>query len=46
MVKGRIMSERDAEFVEAIGWFPWYFMFTLLGMVALYLFRFGKKKAN
>ena len=46
VVNGRIMTEQDAEFVEAIGWFPWYFIVTLLGMIALYLFRFRKKNLH
>mgnify|MGYP001163000998 FL=1 len=45
VVHGRVMTEQDAEFVEAIGWFPWYFIVTLLGMIALYLFRFRKKES-
>ena len=46
VVHGRVMTEQDAEFVEAIGWFPWYFIVTLLGMIALYLFRFRKKNLH
>ena len=42
-IKGRKMAEQDAIFVEAIGWFPWYFMATVVLMIAFYFFRFGKK---
>jgi hypothetical protein len=42
-IKGRKMAEQDAVFVEAIGWFPWYFLATVVLMIAFYLFRFGKK---
>ena len=42
-IKGRKMAEQDAIFVEAIGWFPWYFLATVVLMITFYLFRFGKK---
>ncbi|MEC8866863.1 MAG: hypothetical protein VXX20_10265, partial [Verrucomicrobiota bacterium] len=43
-VAGRGLSNRDAEFVEAISWFPPYFMVTLVAVIAFYLIRFGKKR--
>ena len=36
-------SEQDAVFVEALGWFPWYFLVTLLATILIFRFRFGKK---
>ena len=36
-------SEQDAVFVEALGWFPWYFLITLLATILIFRFRFGKK---
>jgi hypothetical protein len=42
-IKGRKMAEQDVIFVEAIGWFPWYFLATVVLMITFYLFRFGKK---
>ena len=43
-VAGRGLSNRDAEFVEAISWFPPYFVVTLVAVIAFYLIRFGKKR--
>ena len=42
-LKDRKMAEQDAIFVEAIGWFPWYFLATVVLMITFYFFRFGKK---
>ena len=36
-------SEQDAVFVEALGWFPSYFLITLLATILIFRFRFGKK---
>ena len=44
IVAGRELSNRDAEFVEAISWFPPYFVVTLVAMITFYLIRFGKKR--
>lgn len=40
---GRTLAEQDSVFVQALGWFPWYFLFTLGLVVLVYQFRFGKK---
>ena len=40
---GRKMTEQDSVFVQALGWFPWYFLCTLGLVVLVYRFRFGKK---
>ena len=40
---GRRLTEQEAVFVQALGWFPWYFLFTLGLVVLIYRFRFGKK---
>jgi MFS family permease len=45
IVMGRKMTEQDSVFVQALGWFPWYFLFTLVLVVLVYRFRFGKKSA-
>ena len=42
---GRTLTEQDYVFVQALGWFPWYFLFTLGLVVLVYRFRFGKKSA-
>ena len=34
---------QDAIFVEALGWFPWYFLITLLVTILIFHFRFRKK---
>ena len=34
---------QDAVFVEALGWFPWYFLVTLITTILIFRFRFGKK---
>ena len=36
-------NQQDAIFVEALGWFPWYFLVTLFLVIALYKMRFRKK---
>ena len=36
------LNEQEAVFVEALGWFPWYFLFTLIFSVLFYRFRFKK----
>ena len=36
------LSEQEAVFVEALGWFPWYFLITLVGTVLFFRFRFQK----
>ena len=41
--KGRNLSEQDAVFVESLGWFPWYFLCSLVLVLIVYRFRFGKK---
>ena len=33
----------EAVFVEALGWFPWYFILSLVLVVFVYRFRFAKK---
>ena len=40
---GRKLNEQEAVFVQALGWFPWYFLFTLGLVVLVYRFRFRKK---
>jgi len=40
---GRKMTEQDSVFVQALGWFPWYFLCTLGLVVLVYRLRFGKK---
>ena len=40
---GRKLNEQEAVFVQALGWFPWYFLFTLGLVVLVYRFRFQKK---
>ena len=42
VVMGREMKEQDAVFVESLGWFPWYFLFTLALVIIFYRFRFQK----
>ena len=37
------LGAQDAIFVEALGWFPWYFLVTLFLVIALYKMRFRKK---
>jgi hypothetical protein len=44
-VMGRKLTEQDSVFVQALGWFPWYFLFTLGLVVLVYRFRFGKKSS-
>ena len=41
--EGRNLSEQDAVFVESLGWFPWYFLCSLVLVLIVYRFRFGKK---
>ena len=41
--EGRNRSEQDAVFVESLGWFPWYFLCSLVLVLIVYRFRFGKK---
>ncbi len=41
--EGRKLTEQDAVFVESLGWFPWYFLCSLVLVVFVYRFRFGKK---
>ena len=43
IVMGREMSEQDSVFVQALGWFPWYFIFTLFCVLVVYNIRFRKK---
>ena len=43
--EGRNLSEQDAVFVESLGWFPWYFLCSLVLVVIVYRFRFGKKSS-
>ena len=40
------LSEQEAVFVEALGWFPWYFLVTLLGTVLFFRFRFPKNRST
>ena len=46
VVHGRVMTEQDAEFVEAIGWFPWYFIVTLPRNDCPLPFSFQKKRIS
>ena len=39
------MTEQDAVFVEALGWFPWYFIVSFILVVFLHRLRFAKKPA-
>jgi hypothetical protein len=39
------LSEQEAVFVEALGWFPWYFLVTLLLTVLFFRFRFQKNRS-
>ena len=39
-------NQQDAVFVEALGWFPGYFLFTLLATILIFRFRFRKKDTN
>ena len=41
--EGRNLSEQEAVFVESLGWFPWYFLCSLVLVLIVYRFRFGKK---
>jgi MFS family permease len=41
-VMGRKMNEQDAVFVQSLGWFPWYFIITLILVVIFYRLRFRK----
>jgi MFS family permease len=43
MITDRNMNQQDAVFVQALGWFPWYFIFTLILVVAFFKIRFRKK---
>ena len=43
MITGRKMNQQDAVFVQALGWFPWYFIFTLFLVAAFFKIRFRKK---
>jgi NhaP-type Na+/H+ or K+/H+ antiporter len=40
------LSEQEAVFVEALGWFPWYFLVTLLATVLFFRFRFQKNPSK
>ena len=40
---GRVMTKQDAVFVEALGWFPWYFIVSFILVVFLHRLRFAKK---
>ena len=42
---GRKLTEQESVFVQALGWFPWYFLFTLGLVVLVYRIRFGKKSS-
>ena len=42
---GKKMTEQDFVFVQALGWFPWYFLVTFVLIVLTYRLRFGKKSA-
>jgi MFS family permease len=43
---GAEMTEQESSvFVQALGWFPWYFLVTLALILFIYRFRFGKKLA-
>ena len=42
---GRVMTKQDAVFVEALGWFPWYFIASFILVVFLHRLRFAKKPA-
>ena len=39
-------NQQDAVFVEALGWFPGYFLFTLIATILIFRFRFRKKDTN
>jgi MFS family permease len=43
MITDRKMNQQDAVFVQALGWFPWYFIFTLFFGVTFFKIRFRKK---
>ena len=43
--EGRNLSEQEAVFVESLGWFPWYFLSSLVLVLIVYRFRFGKKSS-
>lgn len=36
-------NQQDAVFVEALGWFPWYFSITALASILIFRFRFSPK---
>jgi hypothetical protein len=42
IIGGRKMTEQDSVFVQALGWSPWYFLFTLLLVIIFYRARFRK----
>ena len=39
-------NPQDAVFVEALGWFPWYFLITLTTTILIFRLRFRKKSTN
>ena len=43
MITDRKMNQQDAVFVQALGWFPWYFIFTVILVIAFFKIRFRKK---
>ena len=43
---GAEMTEQESSvFIQALGWFPWYFLVTLALILLIYRVRFGKKSA-
>jgi len=43
---GAEMTEQESSvFIQALGWFPWYFLVTLALILLIYRIRFGKKSA-
>ena len=42
IIGGRKMTEQDSVFVQALGWSPWYFLFTFLLVIIFYRARFRK----
>ena len=46
VIKGRMLNEQDSVFVEALGWFPWYFVFTLGCATLFFRLRFRKNPSR
>jgi len=40
----QVSQGKPSVFVEALGWFPWYFLVTFLLVILIYRFRFPKKR--